>query len=71
MSFTNYLAAFLEISSSGQDVSVYRMVIVITAALILMKNIDLSDRNELIKKRKSAQAKRYTSKIWRAKHSYL
>lgn len=52
MPFTNYLAAFLEISSSGQDVSVYRMVIVITAALILMKNIDLSDRNELIKKKK-------------------
>ena len=52
MPSTNYLAAFLEISSSGQDVSVYRMVIVITAALILMKNIDLSDRNELIKKKK-------------------
>ena len=25
--FTNYEAAFLEISTSGQDVSVYRMVI--------------------------------------------
>ena len=51
MPFTNYLAAFLEISSSGQDVSVHRMVIVITATLILMKN--LSDRNELIKKGKN------------------
>ena len=27
IAFTNYVAAFLEISTSGQDVSVYRMVI--------------------------------------------